>query len=100
MDRAAAIERHRRALMSFTRLVGSGAETSRVLERRGVAASVVPAIPDRSIVNSVAYADAESLRAALGELETAYDDAGVRAWTVWVPEDDRDAVKLLEGSGH
>src|SRR3954464_4676964 len=100
MDRTDAIERHRRALMSFTRLLGSGAETSRVLEPRGVTASVVPAVPDRSIVNSVAYADTASLQAALGELGAAYDDAGVRAWTVWVPEDDRDAVELLENSGH
>ncbi len=56
-------------------------------------ASVVPAIPDRSIVNSVAYRDADSLAAALDELAAEYDEAGVEAWTVWVPEDDRDAAR-------
>jgi GNAT superfamily N-acetyltransferase len=100
MDREAAIEGHRDALRSFIRLVGGGAETSRVLERPGVTASVVPAIPDRSIVNSVAYGDAESLRAALDDLAAAYEDAGVTAWTVWVPEGDRDAAALLEAAGH
>ena len=100
MDRDAAIEGHRDALRSFIRLVGGGAETSRVLERPGVTASVVPAIPDRSIVNSVAYRDAAALEAAMDNLAAAYEDAGVRAWTVWVPEDDRDAAALLEASGH
>ena len=100
MDRDAAIERHRGALMSFIRLVGGGTETSQVLEPGGVTASVVPAIPDRSIVNSVAYRDAKALEAALDDLAAAYEDAGIRAWTVWVPEDDRDVAALLEASGH
>ena len=100
MDRDAAIERHRGALMSFVRLVGGGAGTSQVLEPRGVTASVVPAIPDRSIVNSVAYRDADALEAAIDDLAAAYEDAGIQAWTVWVPEDDRDAAAMLEASGH
>jgi len=100
MDRTEAIARHRHALRSFTRLVGSGAETSRVLEPDGVTAAIVPAIPDRSIVNSVAYMEAGALEAVLDDLAAVYDDAGVRAWTVWVPEDDRDAAALLEASGH
>ena len=100
MDRDAAIERHRGALMSFVRLVGGGAGTSQVLESRGVTASIVPAIPDRSIVNSVAYRDTDSLAAALEALASAYAAAGIQAWTVWVPEDDRDAAALLEAAGH
>jgi GNAT superfamily N-acetyltransferase len=100
VDRAAAIARHRLALMSFARLVGSGDERSRVLELDGVTASVVPQIPERSIVNSVAYRDPEALGEVLEELATTYDDAGVEAWTVWVPEDDREAVALLQAAGH
>ena len=99
MDRDAAIERHRGALMSFIRLVGGGG-TSQVLEPGGVTASVVPSIPDRSIVNSVAYRDAKALEAALNDLAAAYKEAGIRAWTVWVPEDDRDVAALLEAAGH
>ena len=100
MDRDAAIERHRGALMSFIRLVGGGTETSQVLEPGGVTASVVPAIPDRSIVNSVAYRDTKALEAALDDLAAAYEEAGIGAWTVWVPEDDRDVAALLRASGH
>src|SRR4051794_12698020 len=99
MDRAAALELQRRSLASFARLLGSD-DRSRVIDRNGVTAAVVPAIPDRSVANSVAYRDGEALGAALDDLTAAYDDAGVRAWTVWVPEDDRDAAALLEAAGH
>ena len=95
-----AVGRHRRALMSFARLTGNGGETSRVLERDGVVASIAPAVPHASIVNSVAYRDADALAANLDELARTYDEAGVRAWTVWVPEDDREAASLLESAGH
>jgi ribosomal protein S18 acetylase RimI-like enzyme len=100
MDRSAAIERHRGALMSFARLTGAGGENSSVVERDGVVASVCPAVPYASIVNSVGYRDAQALAAGLDELARAYDEAGVRAWTVWVPEDDREAAALLESAGH
>jgi GNAT superfamily N-acetyltransferase len=100
MDRGQAIARHRAALMSFAGLTGAGGETSRVIERDGVVGSIAPAVPDRSIVNSVGYRDAEALAFALGDLASAYEDADVRAWTVWVPEDDREAASLLESAGH
>ncbi len=100
MERAEAIDRHRGSLMSFTRLMGTSGSTARVFEGDGVVAAVVPAVPDRSVVNSVGYRDAAALSAALDDLAAAYERAGVNAWTVWVPEDDRDAAALLEGAGH
>ncbi len=36
----------------------------------------------------------------MDDLAAAYEDAGIQAWTVWVPEDDRDVAALLEASGH
>ena len=100
MDRDAAIERQRGALMSFIRLLGGGTETSQVLEPGGVIGLRRPGVPDRSIVNSVAYRDAKALAAALDDLAAAYEEAGIGAWTVWVPEDDRDVAALLEAAGH
>ena len=41
-------------------------------------ASVVPGAPDRSMLNSVVYRDAEALAAALDELAAAYEAAGRR----------------------
>jgi GNAT superfamily N-acetyltransferase len=95
-----AVDRHRLALMSFARLIGMGGADSTVFERDGVVASVMPGVPDRSVPNSVAYRDAGALAAALEDLAGAYESAGVRAWTVWVPEEDREAIQLLERAGH
>ena len=68
--------------------------------RDGVMAAVVPDCPERSVVNSVCYEDPESLAAQLDELAGVYDAAGVHAWTVWVPPEDREAAASLEAAGH
>ena len=100
MDRGAAIELQRSGLTAFVRLLATGSEKSTLLECDGVTASVVPGAPERSVLNSVVYRDAASLGAALDEVASAYEAAGVRAWTVWVPEADRDAAALLAAAGH
>jgi GNAT superfamily N-acetyltransferase len=66
----------------------------------GVLASIIPQSPDRSVFNSVFYEDGERLAAALDRVAAAYDEAGVRAWTVWVPEADGDTARALEEAGH
>jgi GNAT superfamily N-acetyltransferase len=76
---------------------GSGGD---VLESNGFLASIVPRTPDRSVFNSVFYEDGERLLASLDELSAAYDEAGVRAWTVWVPEEDRETAAALAEAGH
>lgn len=63
-------------------------------------AALTPATPGRSVLNSVVYQDATALAAALPELGAAYEAAGVRAWTVWVPAGDRETASLLELAGH
>jgi len=70
------------------------------VERDGVLASVVPVSPDRSVVNGVAYEHPEGLEAAYDELAGAYEDAGVVAWTVWVPEGDARSGAFLSDRGH
>jgi GNAT superfamily N-acetyltransferase len=71
-----------------------------VLSDEGVLAAIVPGAPERSVFNSVFYEDGEHLLAALDRIAGAYEDAGVRAWTVWVPEEDRDVAAGLERAGH
>lgn len=71
-----------------------------VVERDGVVAAIVPSCPERSVVNCVVYSDANALGGALDELGSEYERAGVRAWTVWVPEHDREAAEVLERAGH
>ncbi len=69
-------------------------------ERRGVMASVIPQTPERSVFNSVFYEDPDALLGCLDELAGLYEEAGVRAWTVWVPEADAVAARGLEAAGH
>lgn len=84
------------AFLSIARVSPGG----RAIELDGVSAAVMPASPERSVINCVTYSDADALGAALDRLAEEYDDAGVRAWTVWVPEPDREAAELLGAAGH
>ena len=81
-------------------LFGSCSDASRVLRPPGVIASLSPRTPDRSLFNSVHAADAAALSAEIDSLAATYAQAGVRAWTVWVPDDDRESAALLAARGH
>jgi GNAT superfamily N-acetyltransferase len=76
---------------------GSGGST---LKQAGILASIVPSSPERSVFNSVFYKEGKRLIAALDQIAAGYEEAGVRAWTVWVPEDDRETAAALEEAGH
>jgi GNAT superfamily N-acetyltransferase len=65
-----------------------------------IQAAIIPASPNRSFFNSVWYADAEHLVDALPRLAAVYDEAGVNAWTVWIPAADETAKAGLEAAGH
>jgi GNAT superfamily N-acetyltransferase len=97
-DRALAIQQ--RAMRDWIAMLGGAAPGSRFLEFDGVAASVVPSVPNRSIPNSVSYTDSGALADSLERLAAAHDEAGVNAWTVWTPEFDREAIAALEAAGH
>jgi ribosomal protein S18 acetylase RimI-like enzyme len=87
------------SMRRWFRLVTGASPGARPLELEGVHASVVPAVPERSVVNSVLYDDADRLAAAYGEIAAAYAEIGA-AWTVWVPAGDERAAAMLEAAGH
>ena len=89
-----------RAFARRSRRSGAAAPESRLIHRDGLLAAVTPASPQRSLFNSVYYADPAALAAELDALAEAYDSAGVRAWTVLVPDSDRESAALLESRGH
>ena len=97
-DRALAIQRT--ALAEWLGVMSSSSEGAQLFEADGTTACAVPACPDRSIPNSVCYGDAGALLDHHDELTSFYADAGVEAWTVWVPEFDRAAIGGLERAGH
>jgi GNAT superfamily N-acetyltransferase len=78
------------------------AETTggQVWERDGVTAAVVPRSPRRSFFNSVLYRDSGELIDSIDEVAAMYDEAGIAAWTVWVPEADGEVAQALEAAGH
>jgi GNAT superfamily N-acetyltransferase len=79
---------------------GSGAPGSRLIRREGLIASLTPAAPQRSLFNSVLYQDPAALADEVDALREEYDANRIRAWTVWVPDEDRETARLLEGRGH
>jgi GNAT superfamily N-acetyltransferase len=93
LDRVHASMRH------FCRLVGRASEGARVLEPDGVVAAVVPACPERAVINSVCYEEPGALAGAYDEIAAAYAAIGAN-WTVWVHHGDREAADLLERRGH
>lgn len=88
------------SFVRFLEAIGAGSRKASLLRRDGVVASVAPAAPERSLFNSVAYESAAALEAAHGDLRAAYSDAGVKAWTVWVPGSDTKAARFLGDRGH
>jgi GNAT superfamily N-acetyltransferase len=70
-----------------------------LFERQGVLGLATPAVPERSVFNSVGYQDADAFLAAYEELRAAYDERGC-AWTVWVPAADVEVARRLERAGH
>lgn len=82
------------------RAFATGCPSARLLERDGLVAGISPETPDRSLPNAVYYSDPDALGTSLDDLSAAYEQAGVNAWTVWVPDDDRGTADLLERRGH
>jgi GNAT superfamily N-acetyltransferase len=97
---AAELERVRGGLSDFNRIMCASAPGGRLVELEGVVAAVMPATPERSMMNAVVYERPHALASALGELAATYAEAGVEAWVVLAPAVDGEAKRLLRRSGH
>ena len=92
---------HARMLASMEvawRRTTAGSDGGRVIEREGVLAALAPAVPERSVFNSVLYRTPQDLAAARDDLAREYAAAGCRSWTVWVPESDRASAEFLSAA--
>src|SRR5262249_29049440 len=65
-----------------------------------VQAAIVAASPNRSFFNSAFYSDTDHLVELLPRLAEVSEDAGVNAWTVWIPAEDEPARDALAEAGH
>jgi GNAT superfamily N-acetyltransferase len=100
MDDEGLRERLLASMFGAWRLIAESSEGGRTIDRLGLLACIVPATPGRSVFNSVIYSDPAALAESLAGLGPAYDEAGIEAWTVWVPESDSGSAGLLEAAGH
>jgi len=98
-DPAAWLQLVRDSMPPFWRVLAEGTGGG-VWESHGVSAAIVPGSPKRSFFNSVLYADPAPLIDSIDGLAAAYADAGIEAWTVWVPEGDTEVAEALEAAGH
>jgi ribosomal protein S18 acetylase RimI-like enzyme len=87
------------SLRGFVRGFAVGTPGGAAFDSGGLTAGIVPAMRDRSVVNSVVYEEARELEVRLPELAAMYDEAGIHAWTVWVHESDAVAPQALEAAG-
>ncbi len=72
----------------------------RIWKREGVSAAIVPGSPKRSFFNSVLYDDPVSMVGSIDAIAETYAEAGIDAWTVWVPAADTAVADALEAAGH
>jgi len=99
-ERAALLERVLESMREYHRIMCASAPGGRLLEFDGIVATVMPAMPERSVWNAVVYERADALASTLDELAATYEEVGVKAWMVWVPSLDGEARKLLRRAGH
>ncbi|MEX1142029.1 MAG: GNAT family N-acetyltransferase [Thermoleophilaceae bacterium] len=88
------------SLAQWSRNIDGASAGMRTIERDGAIATVAPAAPERAVVNDVVYWDAAGLESAYDEIAAAYDEAGIQAWTVWVPETEPGVADMLAARGH
>jgi GNAT superfamily N-acetyltransferase len=100
MESAELYARVRRCLAAEIELFGSASKNARIMRLPGVLASVSPATPDRSLFNSVMCDSRRALEDGYDELVRAYDEAGVRAFTVWTDPDDAELTAALAQRAH
>lgn len=84
MDSDGTIAIQRGYLALTARILAGSAPDSRLWERTGVAAAVVPSVPDQPMANRVVGLSHHDLVAALDDIAATYENARVRTWSVWV----------------
>jgi GNAT superfamily N-acetyltransferase len=85
---------------AFYRAIAGGSPGASLLTLQSVQATLVPVREWFSIFNSVFYDDPADLDRAHVALTRAYETAGIKAWTVWVPPHESRVASMLERRGH
>jgi GNAT superfamily N-acetyltransferase len=86
-------------LVALVRMLGEHGPGATLVERSGLIASVMPASPDSSIVNSALAVDPAQAPTGLQQLAEAFRQGGARKWGLWVDGDDGEAAKAATAQG-
>ncbi|MBI5310208.1 MAG: GNAT family N-acetyltransferase [Actinobacteria bacterium] len=88
-------------LPHFLRRFATASDRSVALEFDGLTALIAPDCPDRSLINGVAFdrSRPEGLTGGLERLASAYDEAGVNAWGVWLYDREPEIERALAAAG-
>jgi GNAT superfamily N-acetyltransferase len=100
VDDATLFDRQLATLAAIDVMMAAAAPDSFQLDYEGVSMLIVPATPRRSVMNAVVYERPEALEAAYERIASDFHDAGIEAWTVWVPRADERSAEMLAAAGH
>src|SRR3954447_17976211 len=100
-DDATLAARHAASQRAFYATVTPCTPGGRIVSLEGgVQAAITPATPSRSLFNAVVYEDGDALLRVRDELEEAYAESGIEAWTVWARPGDERVAEALRSAGH
>jgi len=88
------------SLAQWSRIIDGASEGMHTVDGDGYVSTITPVEPDRSLVNDVVYWERSAIADYYDEIADHYREAGIRAWTVWVPDTDPETARLLAGNGH
>jgi GNAT superfamily N-acetyltransferase len=88
------------SLAQWSRIIDGASEGMHTVDGDGYISTITPVEPDRSLVNDVVYWERSAIADHYDRIAEHYGEAGIRAWTVWVPDTDPATARLLAGKGH
>jgi GNAT superfamily N-acetyltransferase len=99
MSHATPFARQWAGLVAQVRLFGQHAPRATLVEKDGMVASVMPAVPKSSLMNVALTADPAAVPRRLDQLAEHFKQGGARKWGLWVDGEDERAAASARREG-
>jgi Acetyltransferase (GNAT) domain len=99
MDDASLRDRLWQGFARLQAVLGGQAAGGEVLERHGLLASFVPQAPDSPTLNAAIALQDELVAHTLQQLQTHYEEIGIRRWGVWTDASYGAVIRTLHENG-
>jgi len=86
-------------LAAQVKLMGTHAAGATLVERDGMAASVMPAVPASSLMNVALAVEPTDVPTQLDQLATLFIQGGARKWGLWIDGEDERAAEIARRQG-